>query len=82
MAGMKQGKICIHEHLKVTALKGESLWRSAAFTLSSCIQNFPSPCKKPLLMTYLLKELFIKFIIYTFINLSVSSIWIGNNFIE
>lgn len=31
-------------------------WRSTAFTLCSCIQNFPSLCKKPLLMPYLLKE--------------------------
>lgn len=56
MASMKQGKTCIRGPLKVTALQVEALQRCAAFTLSSCIQNFPSPCTKPFLMTYLLKE--------------------------
>lgn len=74
MAVMKRGKICIHESLKVSTAKVESPQRSAAFTLSSCIQNFPSPRKKPLLMTHLLKEphsssshsLFIIFSIFQF----------------
>lgn len=50
------GEVPIQGSLRVTASEVEPPWGSAAFTLCSCIQNFPSLCKKPLLMPYLLKE--------------------------